>query len=310
MIEKVTNAWATSRNLTTEGGATRYIGTRWHFNDTYRQILERGAAIERRHPVTIDGTVDGEPVLWTRERVAEKRREQGPYVFSSQMLLDPAADRTQGFREEWIRYYEGGGDFSRMNKYLLVDPANAKKKDSDYTAMVVIGLADDENYYLLDAIRDRLSLSERGDALFRLHRRWRPKGVGYEAYGMQADIAYHQERMARENYRFEITKLGGTLAKTDRIRRLIPIFEGGRFHLPETLVKEDYEGKRRDLIVSFITEEYMPFPVGLHDDFFDALARICDPDLNIIWPKPAIPADDRYARARKRATRQYSHMAA
>lgn len=107
MIEKVTNAWATSRNLTSEGGATRYIGTRWHFNDTYRQILERGAAIERRHPVTIDGTVDGEPVLWTRERVAEKRREQGPYVFSSQMLLDPAADRTQGFKEEWIRYYQG-----------------------------------------------------------------------------------------------------------------------------------------------------------------------------------------------------------
>ena len=34
----------------------------------------------------------------------------------------------------------------------------------------------------------RLSLTERADALFRLHRRWRPRGVGYERYGMLSDI--------------------------------------------------------------------------------------------------------------------------
>lgn len=312
MIEKVTRAWEASRNLTTEGGATRYIGTRWHFNDTYKQIIDRGAAIERRHAVTEDGTVEGKPVLWTPARVAEKRREMGPYTFSAQLLLDPTADRTQGFREEWIRYYESGsGSFSGMNKYLLVDPANEKKKSSDYTAMVVIGAADDGNYYLLDGIRDRLSLRERGDALFALHRRWRPKAVGYEKYGMQADISYHKERQATENYRFEIIELGGTLAKPDRIRRMIPIFEAGRFHLPETLIKVDYEGKHRDLVTAFLNEEYRPFPVGLHDDFFDAIARIVEPDLNVIWPKPTVPeVVDRYARPRKRPARRISHMAA
>lgn len=117
--------------------------------------------------------------------------------------------------------------------------------------------------------------------------------------------------MRRENYRFEITELGGTLAKADRIRRLIPIFEDGRFHLPYTLVKEDYEGKRRDLVESFIREEYNAFPVGLHDDFFDALARICDPDLGVVWPKPTVaPEQDRYVRPRKRPARRTSWMVA
>jgi len=129
-----------------------------------------------------------------------------------------------------------------MNKVLIVDAASAKKKSSDYTAMVVLGLGADENYYLLDMVRDRLSLKERGDGVFALHRRWRPMRVGYEKYGMMADIEYLRERMAHESYHFDITELGGQVAKNDRIRRLVPIFEAGRFWLPEVLFKTDYQG--------------------------------------------------------------------
>jgi len=62
--------------------------------------------------------------------------------------------------------------------------------------MSVIGLSSDNNMYLLDAVRDRLSLRERGDCIFSLHRRWRPLGVGYERYEMMADIEYLRQRMA------------------------------------------------------------------------------------------------------------------
>ena len=310
MIRKTTEAWETSLNLSAETGARRIIGTRWHTNDTYRAILERGAAVERRHAVTFDGTTEGEPVLWSRELVAQKRRDMGPYTFGAQMLLDPASDRAQGFKLDWIRYFESRAesDFGGMNKYLLVDAASAKRKESDYTAMGVIGLGTDGNYYLLDGIRDRLSLTQRGDALFALHRRWRPRGVGYERYGMMADVEYFRDRMERENYRFEITELGGQMPKVDRIRRMIPIFEAGRFHLPETLIKVDYEGRHIDLVPAFLNEEYKDFPVALHDDFFDMLSRIVDPELGVIWPKPTIP-EDRYAKPRQRR-RAGSFMAA
>jgi phage terminase large subunit-like protein len=263
-IRRTTDSWEMSLALSSDGGAIRYIGTRYHFNDTYRTILERGSAIERRHTITYDGTVDGEPVLWTRAQVAKRRRDQGPYTFGSQMLLNPIADAAQGFKEEWLREFEfDGSNYAAMNKYLLVDAASSKRKDSDYTAIGVIGLAADQNYYLLDGIRDRLNLTERADAIFALHRRWRPLGVGYEQYGMMADVEYLKERQKQENYRFEITELGGQTPKPDRIRWLIPVFEAGRFYLPEHLIKIDYEGRHVDLVQAFIREEYLPFPVGL-----------------------------------------------
>jgi phage terminase large subunit-like protein len=236
MIAKVTRSWEVSLNLTTQGGVSRYIGTRWHYADTYRDIIERGTAIARRHAITLDGTANGEPAFWPRDLVAKKRQDLGRAVFAAQMLLDPAAEGARDFEEEWLRYYEDtGGSYAGMNKYLLVDPASSKKKQSDYTAMAVIGLASDQNYYLLDAIRDRLNLTERAAALFALHRRWRPLFVGYESYGMQADIEYCYEKMRLDNYRFDIVVLGGKLAKVDRIRRMQPICEAGRFWLSDTL---------------------------------------------------------------------------
>ncbi len=300
MIAKVTEAWALSRNLTSEGGATRYIGTRYHFNDTYREIIRRGAASPRIYPATVDGTVEGEPVLLTKESLAVKRRDMGPYVFGCQMLQDPKADETQGFKAEWLRYGRDFGEGGGMNKILLVDPASEKKKGSDYTAAFVLGLAQDSNIYVLDMVRDRLSLTQRADMAFALHRKWKPNHVGWEKYGLMADIEHIKDRMERENYRFEIIELGGSQPKLDRIRRLIPWFEQGRVWLPNVLHKTDYEGSVKDLVTAFVEEEYKPFPVGLHDDMLDAMSRLFDEDVPKIWPESIDEDYDRYARRKSR----------
>jgi hypothetical protein len=58
--------------------------------------MDRGAAIPRIYPATKDGTVDGVPILLHRDRLVEKRREMGPFVFGAQMMLDPRAVALQG----------------------------------------------------------------------------------------------------------------------------------------------------------------------------------------------------------------------
>lgn len=304
MIAKTTDALALSYNLGSGDGKRRFIGTRYHFNDTYRTIIDRQTAKARLYSATADGEINGEPVLLTRERLQEKRRDMGPYIFSAQMMQNPTADKTQGFRREWMKFYHsspidaGGG----TNKYMLVDAANEKRKENDYTSMWVIGLGPDENYYVLDAVRDRLNLTERADAVFRLHRRWKPYQVRYEQYGMMADVAHIQERQERENYRFQIIEVGGTTPKNDRIRRLVPHFEQGKFYFPETLHYTDYEGKPTDLVQAFIEDEYVAFPVALHDDMLDSLARIAEPanekpELSLVWPTPEAPeVHDKYRR--------------
>lgn len=293
MIEKSTESWALSINLGARGGFERYIGTRYHANDTYRTILNRDVAIPRIYAATNDGTPDGEPVFVTQDELDKKRRAMGPYVFACQMLQNPMADEKQGFKQDWVRFHQGS-DGKGLNIYIIVDPANEKKKTSDYTAIEVIGLGPDSNYYTLDLVRDRLNLRERADAVFSLHRKWKPIRVGYEKYGMQADIDHIKDRMSRENYHFDIVELKGPLAKNDRIKKLIPLFEQGRWYMPQTCFKTDYEGKTHDLVDVFIHQEFLAFPVPVHDDMLDAKARILDEELGAIFPKEETKPD-RYA---------------
>lgn len=274
MIGKVTEAWELSRNLSSEGGSTRYIGTRYHFNDTYKTIMDRGVT-PRVYAATADGQIDGDPVLLTRDRLAEKRREMGPYTFACQMMQDPKADETQGFKDGWLRRYDRSSP-DGQNLCILVDAASEKKKTSDYTSIWVLGFNADKNIYALDMLRDRLNLKQRADALFELHRKWKPKEVGYEKYGMMADIEFMRSEMETRNYRFAIKELGGPMPKNDRIRRLLPYFEQGKVWLPRTLYRTNYEGRIVDLVNAFIEEEYKPFPVGMHDDMLDSLARMFD----------------------------------
>lgn len=150
--------------------------------------------------------------------------------------------------------------------------------------MMVIGLGEDENYYVIDIIRDRLSLTERGNMIFKMHREYRPGFTGYEKYGKDSDIEFLQYLQDRDNYRFGITPLGGSMPKNDRIRKLIPLFEQGRIYLPDYCLKTNYEGQTTDLIKEFIDQEYMAFPVPIHDDMLDCLARIMDPDCSRDFP--------------------------
>jgi phage terminase large subunit-like protein len=283
MIAKVTEAWELSLALGSDGGHARYIGTRYHANDTYKTILDRKSAVPRIYPATTDGKVEGEPVLLSREALTKKRRDMGPYTFGCQMLQDPAADKVQGFKDGWLRFWKGEKT-DGLNLYMIFDPASGKKKVNDYTCAKIIGLGSDGNYYVVAMARDRLNLTERGRLAMKWHRLFKPKAVGYEEYGLQADIEFIQYLQEQENYRFSIIPLAGKLSKEDRIRKLIPIYEQGKMYLPGSYTYVDHEGVYRDMTREFVEQEYRAFPVAVHDDMLDCQARILDPALGAVFP--------------------------
>ena len=285
-MRKTTEAFKISDNIGARGGKMRILGTRYHDNDTYGVLIRESGVRVRLHPATKDGKPGGEPVLMSREELDDKLEIQGRYHFACQMLVNPTPEGFQTFNARWINYYTKAPPRSFMNIFLLVDPANSKSRRADYTAMMVVGLGRDKNYYLLDIVRDRFNLGERASKLFSLVRKWNPLKIGYESYGMQADAAHIKEKMENEQYRFrgKIVLMGGKLAKDDRIRSLVPLFESGRVYFPHHLHYVSLDGKQHDLVREFLEEEYLCFPVGGHDDMFDALARIQDKTLNAQFP--------------------------
>ncbi len=292
-IEKTTSRWELSTNLGTEGGWERYAGTKYHLFDTYSVMVERGSVKLRLHPCTRDGTENFEPdncVLKSPDFLAKKRRDQGPYTFGCQLLLDPIADKKQGFNEDWLRYWPA--DHARgLNVYILCDPSSGKKdketgqknKKLDYTVFEVVGLGADKRYYTLDRVRDRLNLTERTKTLIALHKEYRPLAVGYQQYGLDADIEHIEYVQNEQNYRFDITPITNPQSKPDRIKRLVPIYEQGRWYEPETITRIDWEQKAVNLTRTFVQEEYLSFPVCKHDDILDCKATILDMD--VAWPK-------------------------
>jgi phage terminase large subunit-like protein len=240
------------------------------------------------------------PDRLSREVLDGLRKDLLEYNYAGQVLQEPVPMGGGVFNPLWIQFYgEGGIKPTEMNVVILCDPSGGeemnkkKRKMSDWTAFMVVGLGIDNNYYLLDAVRDRLNPTERVDTLFMLHRKWnqlcgKPPKVGYEKYGMMADTHYIREKQKLDAYNFGLIELGGNAPKEDRISRLVPDMQMARWYFPHKLFYVDGEGRKFDLVQEILQAEMPSFPRARFDDMLDALSRVYEPDLNLSFPKPKV----------------------
>jgi hypothetical protein len=265
-IRKVTERVELSDNLGIGDGTRKwFIGTRYSFADSYGHLLEHGIVRPRLYPATDDGTLDGNPVLLSPASWEERKKAQRTTI-SAQMLQNPIAGKEQLFRTEWLNGY-----WVRpltMNVYIMGDPSLGRSKSSDRTAIAVIGVDTLGNKYFLDGYAHRMKLSERWKNLRDLHVKWsRMPGVqlisvGWERYGVQADIEYFEEQMRLEGHRFEVKELNwtgqvGAQSKASRVGRLEPDIRLGKFFFPWRVyhphVTVPGSNQRSDSVIWFIT---------------------------------------------------------
>lgn len=282
-IKKATERVEISDNLGV-GELTRkwFVGTRYHFGDSYAHLIQHEVVQPRIYPATVDGTLNGEPVFLS-PAAWEKAKKAQRSTISAQMLQNPLAGeenifKTKWLQPYWIRPYQ-------LNVYIMGDPSKGKSATSDRTAIAVIGIDPNGNKFLLDGYCHRMPLSERWRRLKELYRKWYNQPgvmsveVGYERYGAQVDDEYFQEQMRLEGQHFSIKELNwtgdaGNESKEKRVERLEPDFRNGNFYVPAKVWTPAVEGFVARWYLEEGSDEIKYAPIqGLHRYESRALAR-------------------------------------
>jgi len=228
-----------------------------------------------------------------REELDNARIDLGELGYAGQHLQEPTPPEGSELKVTNYMLFDSISSYQGMNIVIIVDPGgDKKKKTADYTAIRVWALHSDHNYYLADAVRDRLNTTERVNKIFELQRHFtakcgKPVPVIYKVRSFITEFHSIQERMSRENYHFNLVEVIERGDKNERIRRMIPASEQRRFYLPRTHTYIDHTGRNKDLTKDFLDHEVRVFPVGAHDDMLDADSELFNKDLTsvIMFPR-------------------------
>jgi phage terminase large subunit-like protein len=299
----------------------RFVGTRWAVGDSWEPIIKAGICKLRYHDLYLED--EQTPVLRSKEWCDQMYRHMtligGLQHWSCVMRNKPELGGDIHFEMSWLTYYDDQPEDLRknLNVYLLIDTATAKRKGSDFTVLSVIGLGRGVplgHYYLLDMVRDRMGLVQMTDHIFRLVEKWRPTYALIEQVAAQRDSEHIKKEMADRAFQFRLLPFEDKMPKVDRIKRLQPVFQQYRFHLPKTLPSR-IEGRPVDLVEEFLRVEYRvwtPERPSRYDDVLDNFAMVLSPKVaNLIrFPVNAVqqyedkPTD--YGRGTRKAPRRNS----
>lgn len=259
-----------------------WVGTHYHLHDYYMR-LRKDLDIKVYLRRAIENGLPIFPQKFSLKALESLRTKWGNYLFQSQYLLDPTDPSDKKFRTEWLQYFHEPilPGKRGLNFFLVVDPASRRRKESDFTAMLVFAVDHDWNFYLVDGVHDKLNPFERINKAFNLCKKWNILHVGWETIGFQETDKFYLERMQREkNFYFNIHEIKAHKErKDDRIMGIQPTMQAGKFWVPAAGIKyrrswvnpDDGLGADIDIIVQLIGEMEF-FPDSVHDDLLDAAA--------------------------------------
>lgn len=209
--EKVQSQYSLLSSIEGTDSREWVVGTRYHPKDLYNDLSQMAVdqyddqgevtgseplyeCFERQVESRGDGT--GE-FLWPRQQrydgkwfgfdssiLAKKRAQYLDRVqFRAQYYNDPNDADSAAIAREYFQYYDQkhlhrhqGKWFyktSRLNVFAAVDFAFSLRNKADYTAIVVVGVDADHNYYVLDIDRFKTDkISDYFQRILKLHQKW------------------------------------------------------------------------------------------------------------------------------------------
>jgi phage terminase large subunit-like protein len=232
---KVKKQYSQLSSIENPGAHEWVVGTRYHPKDLYQSLLDMeedifdsNGEIDGANPVyekferVVESMGDGTgEFIWPRQRRADGKwfgfdskvlaRKKAQYLdktqFRAQYYNDPNDpdgqtigntgfqyyDRTQLRQQDGYWTYHG----KRLNVFAAIDFAFSKSRRSDYTALVVVGVDSEWNYYVLDIERFKTDkISDYFKVIRDTHTKWDFRKIRCETTVAQMMIV----KDLKENY--------------------------------------------------------------------------------------------------------------
>lgn len=306
--DKVKDQYSLLSSVETVGAKEWVVGTRYHPSDLYYDLVqmevdqydENGEKIGsaplfevKEHSVETAGDGTGE-FLWPRQQrsdgkwfgfdykvLADKRAQYlNKTHFRAQYYNDPQDTDSSPIKRDQFQYYDQNflnqrdGHWyykkERLNVFAAVDFAFSTAKQSDWTSVVVIGVDNQLNYYILEIDRFKTNQpSEYFKHILKLFEKWCFRKIRAEVNVAQTVIV----KDLQENY---IRKYGLSLAVEEfRPSR----WQGSKEERIYAVLEPKYANKQIWHYRSGncqVLEEELIFTNPAHDDVKDALASAID----------------------------------
>jgi hypothetical protein len=270
------------------------VGNRWGYHDLNSWIRENEPWFQIHSHSALGGCCPDHPAdtpifpeEFSEAKLLRIRERLGSYLFSCQYLNNPVAPDDADFHESWLGFYDivdgkivhepANGvvrrdiPLTRLSIAMASDPNHAGNTGRCRHAIVVVGVSDDGDWYLLDCWAQACGFDKYIDTLYEMAQKWGVRRVGLETIAAQRYLQYHIEfRNRLGGYSLQVIPLKGEVSAPDggvsrrkewRIRSVLaPLFEAGKFWT-----------RRR--FQEFLAE-YVTFPKGKYCDILDSLAYI------------------------------------
>lgn len=260
-------------------GEIHILGTRYNPLDLYEDLIKSGSyAVNIQRAIQVVG--GKECSLWedkfTLEKLKQIRADSGKIIFNMQYQNDTELAKGKIFKAQYFKYYEeykldydfqtakiriknaeGVDLWKKVRVYMGADLAISEdeQSDNDYFVLMMIGVDDERNVYVLEYVKERLSFNSQLNTIISYGRDKYPmvERVGVETVAYQKSLAQELRRLSL----LPIINVNTSKDKVTRAMRRSANFENGKVFFREGM--DDLE------------ECLLLFPEVDHDDLFDAL---------------------------------------
>ena len=260
-------------------GEIHILGTRYNPLDLYEDLIKSGSYIVNIQQA-IQKVGGKEYSLWedkfSLEKLKQIRADSGKIIFNMQYQNDTELAKGKIFKAQYFKYYdeykldydfqtakvcvknaEGIDQWIKVRVYMGADLAisESENENNDYFVLMMIGVDDDRNVYVLEYVKERLSFNSQLNTIISYGRSKYPmvERVGVETVAYQKSLAQELRRLSL----LPIININTSKDKVTRAMRRSANFENGKVFFRDGM--DDLE------------ECLLLFPEVDHDDLFDAL---------------------------------------